>query len=308
MTRVLALWRTFYRLQLSYRLMIMGSALASVLPLSVNYAVADVVGDIMFLLLPIKRRATIGNFRVVLGPNASRLRIWRCARRSFRNYMRYGADFMRFASLDDDEVQAYVEYEGKELLEEQLAHGKGVLMVGMHFGYFDWAGAHLALEGYPVSAVADTLKPPKLNDLIQEQREDRGITVIPVEKAGRGVLGALRRGDVLGLLIDRPVPGKGVMVEFMGRPIEIPAGAATLSLRTGAPIMPAYMVRIGLNKFRGAILPAVQYQPSGDHRTDVQRLTQGTMRALEPSVHSYPEQWYMFRRMWHKQTAFEQTD
>ena len=56
--------------------------------------------------------------------------------------------------------------------------------------------------------------------------------------AGREVMAALKRNDVVCLLCDRDIQRTGVEVEFFGETTTMPAGPATLALRTGAPILP----------------------------------------------------------------------
>lgn len=286
------------RLQVTYWLMVTGSLATRLLPLRVTYAIATALGDLVFYTWGEKRRAALANMRRVLGPDADPNAVWRTARQSYRNYVKYTVDFLRFPWLDQEDFRQRVTYEGKEHLDEALAGGKGVLFVGMHFGHFDWGAAAMAAYGYSVCGVVDTFEPPRLNEHIQRHREKVGVKVIQLESAGRAVLRALRKGDILGLLVDKPLPGEGVRVNFFGEPIEIPAGAATLSLKTGAPIVPGYILRVGRDRFHGVIMPRIDFRPSGDLGKDIVELTQKMVNALEHSIRHYPDQWYMFRRMW----------
>ena len=59
------------------------------------------------------------------------------------------------------------------------------------------------------------------------------------EHAGTILLQTLRDGGVVGLLCDRDIQGNGVEVEFFGERVRIPAGPATLALRTGATLVAA---------------------------------------------------------------------
>ncbi|MHB1007230.1 MAG: lysophospholipid acyltransferase family protein [Chloroflexota bacterium] len=286
------------RLLLSYWLIVSGSAVARFLPLRLSYAVASAIGDLVFYTWADKRRAAIANMRQVLGPPAEKRAVWVAARQSYRNYLKYTVDFLRFPGLSPEMIKSKAVMEGRHHLDEALAAGKGVIFVSMHFGHFDMGAAYLALSGYPVNAVVDTFEPAKLNELIQRQRSDKGVKLVPIEVAGRAVLRVLRRNEILGLLVDRPMPGEGVRVDFFGAPIEVPAGAATLAIKTGARILPGYILRVANDAFQGVILPGIEFRPSGDLRSDVTALTQQMMHELERGIRAYPEQWYMFRHMW----------
>ena len=287
------------RLNLTYWLVIAGSALARRVPTRASYAVASFIGDLVFLTWSEKRNNAIANMRRILGPGASESRARRTAQLSYRNYLKYTVDFLRFPSLSAKQIRDAVDVVGLDHLNRALAEGKGVIFVGVHFGHFDWGAATLAVFGYPVHAVVDTFRPAKLNDLIQRHRIEKGLKVIPLEGAARGVLRALKNKEILGLLVDKPMPGEGVRVNFFGAPIEVPAGAATLALKTGAPIIAGHIVREDdRGKFSGIIYPPLQVERSGDLRHDVVVLTQRMMDLLGEMIQQHPEQWYMFRRMW----------
>lgn len=287
------------RLNLTYWLIIVGSALARRIPTGLSYSIASFIGDLVFLVWREKRDNAIANMRRLLGPGASEARARRVARLSYRNYLKYTVDFLRFPSLSAKQMRDAVEVVGWENLNRALAEGKGVIFVGVHFGHFDWGAAALAVFGYPVNAVVDTFQPPKLNELIQRHRIEKGLKVIQLESAARGVLRALRNKEILGLLVDKPMPGEGVRVNFCGAPVEVPAGAATLALKTGAPIIAGHIVRRDDGeKFSGVIYPPLKVERSGDLRHDVVVLTQRMMDVLGEMIQQYPEHWYMFRRMW----------
>ncbi|MHB1414394.1 MAG: lysophospholipid acyltransferase family protein, partial [Chloroflexota bacterium] len=293
-TKIVALSNSIH---LTYWLVIAGSLIARFMPLRVSYAVASFIGDLTFYTWRSKRDAAIANMRQVLGPGADPEAVWATARLTYRNYLKYIVDFLRFPSLSIDHIRENVLVEGWENLNHALDAGKGVIFVGVHFGHFDLGAAVLAVTGYPVNAVVDTFQPAKLNDLIQRHRIEKGLRIIPFESAARGVLRVLRSNEILGLLVDRPVPGEGVRVNFCGAPIEVPAGAAMLALKTGAAIVPGHVLRGPGNTFSGTIYPRVEITRTGDLRRDIETVTQRMMDVLEEMIRQHPDQWYMFRHM-----------
>lgn len=285
-------------IQLTYWLVIIGGFIARTLPLRLTYGIATLLGDLVFYTWRDKRDVTVANIRRLLGPEADEGRVWCTARETYRNYLKYVVDFLRFPSLTPEEVKQAVDSDGWEHLDRALSQGKGVILVGMHFGNWDLAAAVVALRGYPVHVVVDTFDPPKLNGIIQKHRREKGVNVIHLDDAARGVLRVLKRGEVLGLLVDKPVPGQGVKVHFCGAPIEVPAGAAMLARRTGAAIMPGFVLRGPNNKFFGHIRPHIEVPHTDDIAKDIAVLTQRIMDTLEEVARQHPEQCYLFRRLW----------
>ncbi len=295
------LWARFlrfsHRFNLSYWTIRAASLLARRLPPPVSYGVARSIGLAVYWTWRGQRDAITANMRRVLGPAASARQVRQTARRAYVNYFSYLVDFLRFPYIEPDRLQQSIATAGWEHLERALAAGRGAICVTLHLGAFDLAGWVVARRGYPVNAIVESFEPPKLNELIQSRRMLNGIGIIPLENPTRRIINALRRNEVLALLIDRPAPD-GVVVEFFGARTTIPAGPASLALKTGAALMPGFVVRRPDNTYYGQINPAIEFEPTGDRGRDIQALSQALMHALEGIVRQYPDQWYMFRPMW----------
>jgi KDO2-lipid IV(A) lauroyltransferase len=226
----------------------------------------------------------------------------RVARASLVNYCRYLADFVRFPALSPQQLLARCHGEESfAALDRVLQRGKGAIIVCMHFGNWDLGAGAAAARGYPLTVVAESFRDPRLDALIVGARERLGMQVIAMEKAGPSLFRALRQNGLLALLIDRPVPGEGVSVDFFGEPIEVPAGPARLALRTGAAVVPTAFVRKDAARDDVHTLTdfTISFAPSGDETRDIRDLTQAIVSAHERFIRSHPDQWYMFREMWH---------
>ena len=139
-----------------------------------------------------------------------------------------------------------------------------------HLGNWDVAGAWLSGQGYTVTVVAEPLEPPELFDWFVETRRQLGMRVIPLSPtAGAEVLRALRANHVVCLLCDRDLTGDGVEVEFLGERTTLPAGPATLALRSGAPLVAVgcYFRPHGCHEIR--ILDPIDTERKGRIRDDV---------------------------------------
>lgn len=268
------------------------------LPPSVGYACASFLADIAYLAWPRGRACARENMARVLGHGADARTVDRLARQSLRNYCKYLVDFIRLPLLKHQDVEGRVVFDGWRNIDEALGGGKGAIFVGLHMGNWDMAAAAITLRQYPLNAITESFEPKKLNDIIQRYRSKWGMKIIPMEQATRKIMRVLRQNEILALLIDRPDPISGVEVEFFQASTLVPAGAATLALRTGARVVPGGIVRLPDNTFMGVIDRHIPFQRTGDLQRDIQALTQQIMSSLEKMVRRYPDQWYMFRRMW----------
>jgi lauroyl/myristoyl acyltransferase len=270
------------------------------LPLKLCYLIATIIGDLIYLSWPRGRRNVVHNVRYVLGPDASDDDVKRTARFSFRNYTKLLVDFARIPRLDPATLARRVKTAGWENLDAALEGGKGVILVASHMGSWDVAGAALGSRGYPINAVSESLGNPRINRLAVELRAQLGVKLIPMEYALKRVYRALRDNEVVGIVSDRPLPPEeGTPVEFFGQRITWPTGPGLLALRTGARIVTGYLVRNARDDYIGELYPALEWEVTGDEDADVQRITQQLVRIQEDLIRRFPDQWYMFRRMWH---------
>ncbi|TKJ31515.1 MAG: hypothetical protein CEE40_01665 [Chloroflexi bacterium B3_Chlor] len=282
-----------------YWLLIPLLSLAQRLPLRLCYSIATVLGDLVYIFWPGGRRNVLDNMRHVLGPEAKEKEIRHTARNSFRNYMKLLVDFARTSTTDPTTLENRVKGEGWENLDNALQYGKGVLLVGSHLGNWEVAAAILAGRGYPVSGVSESVGYEGINRLAIESRAKLGIELIPMEYALKRVYKALRRNEAVALVTDRPLSAdEGVPVEFFGQRIAWPTGPATLAIRTGAKIVTGYLVRNADDNYVGEIHPPLEFEATGDRDLDAQLITQRIVSIQEDLIRRFPDQWYMFRRMW----------
>lgn len=282
-----------------YWLLIPLLSLAQRLPLRLCYSIATVLGDLVYIFWPGGRRNVLDNMRHVLGPEAKEKEIRHTARNSFRNYIKLLVDFARTSTTDPTTLENRVKGEGWENLDNALQYGKGVLLVGSHLGNWEVAAAILAGRGYPVSGVSESVGYEGINRLAIESRAKLGIELIPMEYALKRVYKALRRNEAVALVTDRPLSAdEGVPVEFFGQRIAWPTGPATLAIRTGAKIVTGYLVRNADDNYVGEIHPPLEFEATGDRDLDAQLITQRIVSIQEDLIRRFPDQWYMFRRMW----------
>jgi KDO2-lipid IV(A) lauroyltransferase len=282
----------------AYRL---GSGVARVLPGPVAHLSARGVGTMLAPALRARRAMVARHQQRVAGGTLGPLALRRAVQATFDSYARYWLEAFRLPDVSPDALDAGMRVDGYEHVEAGLAAGKGVVLALPHLGGWEWAGAWVAQHrGVSVAAVVEPLEPPELFEWFVSLRRDLGLKIIPLgATAGGAVLQSLRANEVLCLLCDRDIGGGGVEVEFFGERTTLPAGPATLALRTGAPILPtAVYFERGRWSHHGVICPQVPAERSGRLRDDVQRVTQAVAHELEVLIRHAPEQWHLLQPNW----------
>jgi KDO2-lipid IV(A) lauroyltransferase len=246
------------------------------------------------------RRAQVErNLRRVRGPDFRGSALRRAVAATFESYARYWAESFRLPGTSPAALDAGMSVRGWDHVEEGLAAGRGLILALPHLGGWEWAGFWLAeVQRQPVTVVVEALEPPELFEWFAQLRRALGMNIVPLDAAaGTAVVRALRANHVVCLLCDRDIGGGGVEVEFFGERTLLPAGPATLSLRTGAPVLPVavyFRPHDHLGVIRGPIPAARQ----GRLRDDVVRLTQQLAHELEDLIRAAPEQWHLLQPNW----------
>lgn len=276
------------------------SGLAQRLPARAVYPVAVVLGELAYATWASKRAIAKGNFAVVLGRPADDVKVAQVARRSFRNFAKYLVEIMRFPRLEAGDFERLVQVEDWQPLREAAEHGRGIIFVSLHLGNFELGGARIADE-IPLNVVADDLDNQRLMDLLIANRAHKNINIHSPEGAAKKVLQALRRNEMVGLMMDlgpRAQAFDNVEATFFGARTAFPAVAANLARVSGAPIVVAAVVRQRDNTFRGFALPPIFVERGARAGADMEHVTQAIARGLEGFVRRWPDQWYIFRPMW----------
>ena len=213
------------------------------LPLRLGYWFAERVALLCYwVIFPRQRKALNANLAHVLQSNDARF-VDSVARRSFRNFGKYVIDFVHFPSITREEVKRRLRFDQWAELNEAAQSGRGVVMPTIHFGNWDLGAAAVAAYGYQVNAIAETFPYPPMNDLVQGSRAKLGTTVIGHNRMGPTVFKALRRGEILAMLVDVATEATGIRVDFFGAPALVSPAAARIALRTNAWVVPAVVVR-----------------------------------------------------------------
>jgi KDO2-lipid IV(A) lauroyltransferase len=221
----------------------------------------------------------------------------RFVERGFESYGQYWAEGAKLPGIKPENVFARFRIgEGLEYLYDAKAKGLGTIIALPHIGSWEWGGSYLNSLGLGMVAVAEDLEPPELFEWFKAKRESIGIRIEPLdEHAGTVLLQTLKDGGVIGLLCDRDIQGNGIEVEFFGERVRLPAGPATLALRTGATLVGAACYSGPGRDHFAVITRPVAAERVGRLREDVTRVTQALAVELEGLIRRAPEQWHILQ-------------
>lgn len=282
-----------------------GMAVAKHLSVSVGYAVADGLAEIINVIKPDVYWVVYDNLRQVIGPQVTERRLHSMVRRAFRNNARDIYELWHVVHHGSRAIRDAVRIPSEVWTRIQLAarSAKGLVLVGTHTGNFDLTLMSLAARGLEIQ-VLTLASAGEGFDLMDRLRAQGGLRIA---RAGftslRQAIEHLRHGGVVATAVDRPLDYSDEPVEFFGRPAPLVTGHVRLALATGAALLvgAAYRDQEACNTM--CLSPTLSMLRTGDREDDLRLNVRRVTDWLEEFIHAHAEQWAMFVPVWGANTS-----
>ena len=193
------------------------------------------------------------------------------------------------------EVLGKVTIEGKENLDAALKKGNGVILLSAHFGNFILMYLRIALAGYKTNCIMRRVRDEQFEKYISDFRNENGIQTIyslPHRQCVGNSLKRLRDNQILFILLDQNYGEEGgVFVDFFGQPAATATGPVVFSNRSGAPILPVFIVGNGENRYKIIIDPPVKLEGTEDGKSELVNNVAQLTKIIEKYIRLYPHEW-----------------
>jgi KDO2-lipid IV(A) lauroyltransferase len=259
--------------------------------------VGKLFGILMYVLAVPQRRLVLRNLRFCY-PEWNDSQIKELARRVFKNFGITFIEVCQSAFISWDELSKRYRVVGEDNLINALKANKGILIVTGHIGNWEVAQHYMNNFEKPFSVVATRMKQAWANRLLDHLRSRFGNTVIDKKGGLPQIMQALRRGEIVALLIDQSRRKQGIEVTFFGREATATPAAALLAMRCKSIVLPGFCVRNSDGQFTVHLKTPLEMKRTGDLHRDVKTNTQIMMNAVEEMVREYPDQWFWTLKPW----------
>ncbi|ROO84363.1 KDO2-lipid IV(A) lauroyltransferase [Actinocorallia herbida] len=240
------------------------------------------------------------NLARVVGRPADSPEVRELSRTAMRSYMRYWLESFRMPVIGRDRIRDGMRVTGDQQIYDAMAKGRGVVIALPHMGNYDHAGAWLGTQGYPITTVAERLKPESLYKRFLAYRESLGFEILPLT-GGASAFGVmarrLREPKVVCLVADRDLSETGVEVEFFGRAARMPGGPAALAVQTGAALLPVTLWFEG-DDWGARVHEEVPQPREGTRKEKTRAMTQAMADAFAEGIAAHPADWHMMQKIW----------
>lgn len=267
------------------------------MPRSLTLLMADLGGWFTYHIVRRHRERVDRNLAFVF-PDKTEKERKELAIKVFQNMERTLADVILSCRLNSGNIREIMDAEDAvRVLNKLREQGKGVIFLSSHFGNWELVAA-MCLYGLPGTALARRIYYEPYNRLLVKNRERLGCRTLYRDDSPRKVLGVLRRNEILGIVPDQDMESvDGIFVDFYGHPVHTPTAPVKLAMASGAPILPAVVLREG-KRYRVLVGKPIECKRQADKAEVVRRYTEEWSRSLEGFIREHPEQWAWMHDRW----------
>jgi KDO2-lipid IV(A) lauroyltransferase len=246
------------------------------------------------------RNQVEGNLSRIVGKNYSKLR--RISRELFVNYGVYLADWTKIIGFDTPELFSYFsKIEGMEFFEEARAKGNGLIILSVHLGNWEMGALVFTHLGIPFNVLTAKEEMAGIAQIRTRARALHNIKTITIDEGAFffiDIVNALKRNEIVAMLVDRYEKDSGVPVDFFGEKTFFPRGPVSLARATGASLLPAFTVLEPSKKYRSVLGPPIHMEWSEDKERDICVNVAKIAHVFEDYIRLYPSQWFNFAAIW----------
>jgi Kdo2-lipid IVA lauroyltransferase/acyltransferase len=288
-----------FRHKLEFAVLWLFIQVLGILPRRLARAIGVMIGAIAYNVLGRLRRVGLRNLGLAFPqmPDEEHARLLRL---EYRNLGWLLAEFCQMPAYTPAFASRFIRYEGLEHYLAARDRGKGVLVLTGHLGAWELSSFYHSLAGYPMGMVIRRLDNPLVDRMVNRIRCMHGNRVLHKDDFARGLLGAMRAGETVGILMDTNMtPPQGLFVPFFGVPACTASGLARVAAKTGAAVLPGFLLwEESEQQYVLHFYPELGLASTGDAEADVTENTARFTAVLENAIRKYPSQWLWMHRRW----------
>lgn len=264
------------------------------LPLSVCFAVGQVVGAVLWAILPGYRRLARENLKsAFLGEKSC----WKIRVLTFQHFITLGANVacaLKIPTLAQEKILRIAPIEHLDRIKKNIANGRPVVLAINHIGNWElYAQLVFQVPEARFGTVYQALRNPLLDDLINRDRRRLGVATFDRKHGFNAAISLLREPGIVGVLVDQHAGDSGMWTPFFHRLASTSTLAATLAIRTNAAVIPVAIYTAGFAKWRVVLSEEIPWQAD-----QPEKLTAGINTALERQVRESPRDWFWVHNRW----------
>jgi KDO2-lipid IV(A) lauroyltransferase len=278
--------------------------IVSITPIKVLHLLTEKFGILGYKLIKPYKKRLLNHIKYAFGNEKDDKELEDICKRVSVNLVKGFFEMLHFVNASHERIRRWIEIEGKENIDKALSKGKGIILLSAHFGNFPLIGARLAADGYRISYIVNHPSDPKTAEIFDGYRSKLGVKTIPSKPrdlCARETLRALRSNEIVCIIADEDKSSKGIYVDFFGHKAATATGPAVFAIRTGASVIPAFIVRSEDNRHKIIIDKEVDLKKTYNRKEGIIENTIIFTKIVEDYIRVYPDHWAWHNRRWKTQ-------
>lgn len=270
------------------------------LPWKYLYVFVNYWAKIGYLFLIKQRHVAFRSLSIAFGQEKQPEELKKIAKDCFTSIVKSGVEVVFFRDKPEL-IKSQVVIENRQILDNALAKGKGVIIVTGHFGNFPLMMLRLAVEGYPIVGIMRPMRDQRMQNIFIKEKYLRGMKLLysqPRKACIEAAIRSLRNNKIVVIQLDQNFGTGGFFVDFFGQKAATAAGPVVFALRTKAIILPCFILRQDDDTHRIFFEKEFNIKREEEFNkmllVNVQRLTE----IIESYIRRYPAHWSWMHRRW----------
>lgn len=267
-----------------------------------NLKTACFLGRLLWKYYHRGRNRALENLRASF-PEKDEKWVWETGQRSFEHIVMLAVDVLFTPQLvKRDNWRNYSQYKNVERTKWLMQEGRGLLIVGAHYGNFEIVGYLMGLFGFNVYSIARPLDNKFVNNYLYGVRQRMGQKIIDKKGAAKLMGKAAETGATLCFIADQDAGKKGIFVDFFGRKASTYKSIGLIAATNNIPIVVGYSRRIGNRFFFELGVERIIFPEEwADKEDPLEWITAEYTKAIENFIREDPTQYWWLHRRWKHQ-------
>lgn len=219
-------------------------------------------------------------------------------KRNFQHFAMMGHEWVRLNRVTEKQLRSRIQVEGKEHLLAAKKKNPSVILLGAHFGNWEYAHLYYALTLGPLNFIVRKVDNPFIEEERVSYNKKFGVNILDKEDGLRPAIRGLKKGEDLVLFPDQTASYEGIPVNFFGKKTNTLHLPVSLALKYSIPLVPMFIVRQKNSpSHRLIFLPEIEITDKTAENA-LETYTQQQNDVIEKMIRAYPDHWLWIHRKW----------
>ncbi len=267
------------------------------LPLNVSLFLGARLGELFYYFDLKHKSIAYTNIKTVFSAKLSPQELSSLTKEFYRSFGQSLIEILLIPLVDKAYFNKYITLEGQENISEGFKKGKGVILVTVHAGSWEFSNVICTNLGFVFNLFIRDQRYPRLNRLLNSYRAQKGCSLIQRQNQTRELIRALKSNQAIGITADQG--GKsGTLVKFFGKYASMPSGAIRLALKYDATIITGFYARVKGPYMKVFFEPPLEIKKTGNLEKDISDNLQALVNVFEKYILKYPREYLWSYKIW----------